>query len=101
MRASHVARKLKLGVLLPLLLIGTAACNPSLPEGDSPKAKLYRQRCSGCHRLYAPGVLTAAMWRFMVARMEEEFRRRGVRPLTPYEKKAILSYLEKHSAQGS
>ena len=77
------------------------ACSTPLPESDSQEAKLYQQKCSGCHRLYAPRVLTAEMWSFMVARMEKEFRCRGVPPLTEEEKRAILSYLRLHSTKGS
>jgi hypothetical protein len=88
--------------LVVLALVGmVTACSPPLPESDSQEAKLYQRRCSGCHRLYAPGVLTAEMWGFMVARMEKEFRRRSIPPLTAEEKQAILSYLQLHSAKGS
>ena len=88
--------------LAVLVLTGmVSACNAALPESNSPEAKLYQQKCSGCHRLYAPGVLTAEMWSFMVARMEKEFRRRGAPSLTEEEKQAILSYLQLHSAKGS
>ena len=78
-----------------------AACNVALPESDSPEAKLYQRKCSGCHRIYAPGVLTAEMWSFMVARMEKEFHRRGIPPLTEKEKQAILGYLQLHSIKSS
>lgn len=90
-------------LLVILVLTGmVSACNATLPDSNSPEAKLYRQKCSsGCHRLYAPGVLTAEMWSFMVVRMEEEFRRRGVPPLTEEEKRAILTYLQLYSAKGS
>ena len=88
--------------LAVLVLTGmVSACHAALPESHSPEAKLYQQKCSGCHRLYAPGVLTAEMWDFMVARMEEEFRRRGVPSLTEEEKRAILSYLQRHSTRSS
>jgi hypothetical protein len=91
----------KRGLAVLVLAGAVAACNAALPESDSAQAKLYQQKCSGCHRLYAPGVLTAEMWSFMVARMEEEFRRRGIPPLAEEEKQAIVSYLQLHSAKGS
>ena len=88
-----------IAVVIALISLLTAACDAPLPEPDSPEATLYRERCTGgCHRLYAPAALTADMWRYMVARMEDEFRRRGVPPLTGEERLAILRYLEKHSA---
>lgn len=87
-------------LILGVVCVAVAGCDASLPEPESPAAQLYRQRCSGCHRLYAPQVLTAQMWHFMVARMEQEFRRRGLPPLSPEEKQAILEYLEKYSRNG-
>ena len=86
-------------VLLLLLLL--AGCNASLPEPESSAAQLYQRRCSGCHRLYAPSVLTADMWKFMVARMEQEFQHRGLPPLPADERQSILDYLQKHSGNAS
>jgi hypothetical protein len=88
-------------VFLVLLVAGVVGCDASLPEPESPAAQLYQQRCSGCHRLYAPQVLTARMWSFMVVRMEQEFHRRGLPPLSPAEKQVILDYLQKHSRDGA
>ena len=41
----------------PALALGllAAGCDARLPEPDSPGARLYAARCTGCHRLYAPG----------------------------------------------
>lgn len=87
--------------LLVLLLSGMTGCDASLPEPESPAAQLYRKRCSGCHRVYAPRVLTAKMWVFMVNRMEQEIQRRGLPPLSPDEKQTILDYLQTHSSNGA
>ena len=88
---------------MPLLalLLGAIGCDATLPEPESPAAHLYRQRCSGCHRLYAPEALTAEMWQFMVARMEQEFQRRGLPPLRADERQTILDYLQQYSHQSS
>src|SRR5207244_3711940 len=88
-------------ILLLTLLVGGIGCNASLPEPESPAAHLYQQRCSGCHRLYAPSVLTPAMWQLIVARMEQELQRRGLPPLQPEERQAILDYLQKYSNKPS
>jgi mono/diheme cytochrome c family protein len=74
-----------------------AACDAALPEPDSTGATLYATRCAGCHRLYAPGSLTAAMWEVTVTRMQGELARRGLPPLTADEQAALLDYLERHS----
>lgn len=81
-----------LGVLALL-----AACDARLPDPESPGAHLYAARCGGCHRLYAPGSLTAAMWEVTVQRMQGELVRRGVPALTREEQAAILAYLSQHS----
>lgn len=73
-------------------------CDAKLPDPESPGAVLYAQRCNGCHRLYAPGLLKAEMWKVMVDRMQGELVRRGLPPLTPGERKIMMAYLEKHSS---
>ncbi|NOT57231.1 MAG: hypothetical protein HOP18_21725 [Deltaproteobacteria bacterium] len=82
---------------LGLVIVGTSGCNASLPEPESPAARLYQQRCSQCHRLYGPTLLTPEMWAVMVTRMEQEMSRRGVAPLKVEEKQTILEYLRKHA----
>lgn len=84
-------------LMFMLALTSLVGCNVSLPEPESPAAQLYQQRCSMCHRLYAPSLLTADMWQFMLARMEIEMQRRRVPLPTPEERTAILDYLQKHA----
>jgi len=86
------------GVLTIVLLSG---CEASLPEPESPAAQLYRQRCSACHRLYSPQLLTAEMWGYMIPRMEQEMLRGRVPPLKAEEKQTILEYLQKHANKPS
>ena len=74
-----------------------SACNASLPEPDSPGAHLYAERCSGCHRLYAPHSMKTEMWKVTLKRMQGELARRGLRPLDDGETRVLLSYLERHS----
>ena len=83
--------------LLAALALVAAACDAKLPEPETPGAQLYAARCGGCHRLYAPGSLTAEMWKVTVARMQGELARRGVPPLTADEQAGLLAYLERHS----
>lgn len=78
-------------------LLALAACNPALPEPDSAGAKLYVERCSACHRLYPPNVMTAATWEIMLDRMQGEMRRRGVPPLSGDEMKIATDYLTRHA----
>jgi hypothetical protein len=83
--------------LLLLALVGVVGCDASLPEPESPAAQLYQKRCSGCHRLYAPSILTSDMWQFMLNRMDNEMQRRGLSPPTPEERATLLEYLRKHA----
>jgi mono/diheme cytochrome c family protein len=84
-----------------LVALGTlalvAGCDARLPDPESPGARLYAARCGGCHRIYGPGSLTAAMWELTVQRMQGELVRRGVPPLTADEQAALLAYLAQHS----
>ena len=88
-------------VLSLVLALGALGCNASLPEPESPAVQLYQKRCSRCHRVYAPGSLTAEMWKFMIARMEQEFQHSGLPPLPADERQTILDYLQKHSSNAS
>lgn len=88
-------------LLLVIALIEGIGCDASLPEPESPAAQLYQRRCSGCHRVYAPSVLTSEMWKFMVARMEQEIQRRSLPPLSTDERQSLLDYLQKHSSNAS
>jgi hypothetical protein len=86
------------GRLVSLLLVSLLfGCDARLPEPDSPGARLYGERCTGCHRLYAPESMKAAMWEFTLKRMQGELARRGVPPLSPDEYETVRAYLERHS----
>jgi mono/diheme cytochrome c family protein len=73
-------------------------CDASLPDAAAPGAVLYAERCRGCHRLYAPGLLKPEMWKVMIDRMQGEIVRRGLPPLTPEERNLMLGYLEEHGS---
>jgi len=80
-----------------LLAINVAGCDARLPDADTPGARLYAHRCTGCHRIYAPGSMTAPMWAMTVERMQGELARRGGAPLTAAEQRTLLAYLGQHS----
>ena len=80
-------------------VIFAAAMAASAQTADLQRGKrLYLARCGGCHRIYAPGLMTAEMWKLTVDRMQGELARRGVPVLTADEQRTILAYLDAHSA---
>ena len=72
----------------------------SLPEPGSRGGIVLRERCVGCHRLYAPGTMTLEMWKVQVTRMREEFARRGMPWLAADEEQALMQYLAAHAGTG-
>lgn len=74
-----------------------AGCDARLPDPESQGARLYAARCTGCHRLYAPEVLTSEMWKITVVRMQGELARRGLPPLSSDDQAVLLDYLDRHS----
>ena len=78
-------------------VLAVSGCSPTLPEPDSPGARLYKERCDSCHRLFAPSTLKFEMWKVQVDRMQGEMARRGVPPLTTEERATVLDYLKRHS----
>ena len=83
------------------LFLGTAllaaACAPSLPDPGAPGAIVLQERCTGCHGLSAPGSMTLEMWKVQLARMHEEFARRGLPWLTATEERTLINYLAAHA----
>jgi hypothetical protein len=85
--------------LVLTLALGSAlaACGTELPEPDVPGARVLATRCGGCHRLYAPGVMTFPMWEMQMARMRSLFAQRGIPWLPPAEERVLLEYLAEHA----
>jgi hypothetical protein len=89
----------RLAFVSTVLAAAMAACTPApLPEEGSADAKLYAERCGGCHPVYRPSVLKPKMWEAMVARMEIEMSRRGL-VLAPIDRDAILAYLKRNAGE--
>lgn len=77
--------------------VALAACSVELPEPDSAGARVLAARCGGCHRLYVPGLLTAAMWEMQLGRMRALFAQRGIPWLPPDEEATLRAYLTRHA----
>jgi cytochrome c5 len=79
-----------------LALVAVAAgCGPSFPEPDSPGARVLETRCAGCHRVFAPGTMTAAMWDYQIDRMRPLYAQKGMAWLTPDEERALRDYVHR------
>ena len=74
-----------------------SACNAPLPDPDSPGARVLAARCGGCHRLYAPGSMTIAMWDVQLGRMRALFAQRGIPWLSPSDEETLHAYLAEHA----
>jgi hypothetical protein len=83
------------GVLV--IMLALVACAPELPEPDSPGARVYRERCGGCHVVYAPGSMTIAMWDVQLDRMRRLFAQRGLPWLAADEERTLRAYLAAHA----
>ncbi len=68
-----------------LFVVGCAAANKFSDAGE----KLYAEKCSGCHRLYAKKDFSSSDWRLKLEVMGKKAR------LAEEEKKEILIYLTK------
>jgi len=86
-----------LATLAAALAVGCGG--PALPDRDAPGAVVMRQRCGGCHRLYAPGSMTAEMWKVQVERMRGQFAQRGLPWLSAGDERALLDYLTAHAGR--
>ncbi len=73
--------------LFAAVLLVTAAC-ASVPLPEREGVTLYRRKCGGCHRPYAPEERTVAQWN---KRLPEMARRAK---LTPEELEIVRRYLE-------
>ncbi len=87
--------------LTVLMVMGVAACaglKQNLPEPDSPEAQVYRQKCSTCHGLPAPGRHNVEEWTHFLGLMEGIMKQRNV-SFPPEEKAMIESYLFRNASK--
>lgn len=78
-------------------LVAGWGCGPGLPDPESPGARVLRERCAGCHGVYAPGSMTFDMWSVQLDRMRRLYVQRGLPWLSPTEEAVLVGYLRAHS----
>ena len=87
-----------LSVLALALVLVLAGCKPKpLPERGSAAEVLYSNRCGGCHRVYPPSTMTAAMWSEQIVAMRQKIAEAGQPPMSTFDEHQILSYLQRHA----
>ena len=82
-------------IMVALLL--PFGCSRPLPENDSVQARVYVSECGMCHPPIHPRVMTSAMWRIQVERMDELRARRGLPALSAGHRNLILEYLDRNA----
>ncbi len=84
-------------ILIICLPTAPAHAMTSIPDADSPEAKVYIERCSVCHVLPHPKRLSFSGWKHMLKLMDQRMEERGISPLEPAEREAIAAYLKHHA----
>lgn len=73
-------------LLAPAAALLVACASVPLPQREG--VVLYRKKCGGCHRLYAPAEISPAKWRVRLPEMAKRAH------LTPDEIEVIRGYIE-------
>jgi mono/diheme cytochrome c family protein len=87
-------------LLLATVALAAAACAgaPSAPAaiaGGDDAARLYRAKCSSCHRPYEPGSRTASEWMAALDKMAPRAR------LAPEQRAALGEWLRAHASDAA
>ena len=82
-------------VLLVGLFVGCSTTQ-TIPEPESPGAKLYLQKCTQCHGLPGPKRHTSEQWDHLLVMMKGFMDERGY-PFTMDEQNMIQEYLHRNA----
>jgi mono/diheme cytochrome c family protein len=86
-------------LVLPAMLLGFSALAcagaPSAEAGPAQAERLYRSKCSACHRAYAPSSRDAAGWAEVLSKMAPRAK------LSDAERARILGYLRENARDAS
>jgi len=87
--------KALLMILLSLFVISCAGTQ-TIPEPDSPGAKLFQERCTQCHGLPGTKRHTPEQWDHLLVMMESFMQEKSIE-FPDQEKKLIRDYLHRHA----
>ncbi len=91
-----------ISIIIALILLAAAVygCREvALPEGDSPRARVYTSRCGICHSPPEPGKYPFGKWKDLLGLMEMQMEKKGLPPLGEEERTVILEYLKRYSKE--
>ncbi len=83
-----------LAAVLAAVAVAACARAPSSQGAQAAPERLYRSKCSACHRAYPADHLTAGRWAEVVARMAPRAH------LTEAERAEILGFLQANAKGG-
>ncbi len=75
------------------------SCTVSIPEPESPTAKIYTKKCSRCHSVPHPKSHTYKEWEcyFELIKIYADNKATSPNIISESEKEDLLRYLKKHS----
>ena len=82
-------------LIVGLFYIGGCSTIQTIPEPDSPGAKLYIEKCTQCHGLPGPKRHTSEQWDHVLNMMSGFMDQRGL-PFPANEKELIRDYLHRN-----
>jgi hypothetical protein len=75
-----------------LALLSACAGAPAASQGAPDPERLYRTKCTACHRAYEPASRTRAQWSTVLERMSKKAH------LTPAETETVGGFLAAHAS---
>jgi len=88
--------KVVLVLILGLFCMTGCSMTQTIPEPESPGARLYLKKCTQCHGLPGPKRHTAEQWDHLLVMMSGFMDQKGL-PFPAEEKKLIRDYLHKNA----
>ncbi len=79
-----------------VLFLAACARTQTIPEPESPGARLYQERCTQCHGLPGTKRHTPEQWNHLLAMMEGFMREKNIE-FPAQEKKMIRDYLYRNA----
>ena len=83
-------------VILMSLFLMACAGTQTIPEPESPSARLFKERCTECHGLPGPKRHTPEQWDHLLVLMDS-FMQEKVIDFPAQEKKLVQDYLHRNA----